>query len=98
MPSDAPAVQRCELRAVTDLLAALDEYLLDHLVVDDARTFVLYRDAILDVTVRDGDLSTARTVIVRTQGFSRRVRDPEPAAVLAAFCEELMPATDTDRR
>lgn len=98
MPSDEPVVTQWEVDGALDLLAAFDAQLLDHLVVDDARTIVLYRDAILDVSVGEGDLSTARAVTVTLQGFSRRVRDPEPDAVLAAFCEEVVATTDTDRR
>lgn len=36
MSGDAPLVQRCELRAATDVCAALAALQLDHLAVDDA--------------------------------------------------------------
>lgn len=41
--------QCCELRVEADLLAALDNLVIEHLDVDAYRTFVLYHEAVLDL-------------------------------------------------
>lgn len=64
MPSGAPAATRCELRADADLLAALDEHLIEHLDGDASRTSVCYRMAVLDLRVTGGRLP--RPVRVRS--------------------------------
>lgn len=98
MPSAEYSSQRCELRGAGDLLAALDEQLIEHLTVDDARTFVCYREAVLDLRVTEGTLAAARVFTVASQGFAYSVRDPDPGAVITALCRELVAATDTNRR
>lgn len=90
--------QRCELRAATDLLAALDEHLIEHLDVDASRTFVCYRKAVLDLRVVEGTLAAAREFTVASQGFAWHVNKPDPDAVIDTFCRELVAATDTARR
>ncbi len=95
MPCAEHAAQRCELRVAADLLATLDERLIEHLTVDASRTFVCYREAVLDLTVRDGDLSAARVFTVGVQGFAYRATDPDPAAVITAFCRDLVAAIET---
>lgn len=97
MPCAEHTSQRCELRVAADLLATLDERLIEHLAVDASRTFVLYREAILDLTVRDGDLSAARVFTVDVQGFAARVTDPNPTAVISDFCHDIVAAIDTVR-
>ncbi|WP_248905010.1 hypothetical protein [Halocatena marina] len=90
--------QRCELHAAADLLATLDERLIEHLTVDDSRTFVLYNEAILDLTVSDGDLCAARSFTIGLQGFAQRVSDPDPESVITALCRDLTASIDTKQR
>lgn len=97
MPSAEQCSQRCELRATGNLLAALNEQLIEHLPVDDARTFVCYREAVIDLRVTEGTLAAARAFTVASQGFAYSVRDPDPGAVITALCREIVAATDTDR-
>lgn len=96
MPNTEPVTQRCELRTDADLLAALDECRLEHLDVDAYRTFVCYREAVLDLRVVTGTLAAARACTVASQGFAWHVSEPDPTAVIGAFCRELVAATDTD--
>lgn len=98
MPSAENASQRCDLQADADLLAALDELVIEHLDVDAYRTFVLYREAVLDLRVVEGTLAAARTFTVASQGFAWHVSNPDPDAVITAFCRELVAATDTSCR
>lgn len=70
MPSDESISQQCELRTDADLLTALDTRGLEHLDVDDHRTFVLYREAVLDLQVTEGTLTAARTFTVTSRGFA----------------------------
>lgn len=79
MPSDEQPAQHCELQADADLLATLDTQCLEHLDVDDYRTFVLYRDAVLDLRVTEGTLPAAQSVTVASQGFAWHVSEPDPA-------------------
>lgn len=95
IPSAEDASQRCALRAEADLLAALEEWGIEHLDVDDVRTFVLYHEAVLDLRVDEGTLS-AQAVTVTSQGFAHWVKDPDPAGVIADFCTGLVAASDTD--
>lgn len=78
-----------------DLLATLDTRGLDHLNVDDHRTVVCSREAVLDCRVTDGTLTAARAFTVASQGIAHWVREPDPAAVHAAFYRELVAAIDT---
>lgn len=98
MPSVEDSSQRCELREAADLLVALDEQLIEHLPVDEARTFVCYREAVIDLRVTEGTLAAARAFTVASKGFAYSVRDPNPVAVIAALCRELVAAIATDRR
>lgn len=98
MPSAEDASQRCELRADVDLLAVLDDLLIEHLDVDAYQTFVLYREAVLDLRVVEGTLAAARACTVASQGCAWHVSDPNPIAVIDAFCRELVAATDTSCR
>lgn len=95
MASDEPAAQRCELRTSANLLAALDECNLEHLDVDEYRTFVLYREAVLDLRVKEGRLTAASAFRITSQGFSYRVNDPDPETAITEFCRDLVAATDT---
>ena len=95
MASDEPAAQRCELRTAPNVLTALDECDLEHLDVDEYRTFVLYRKAVLDLQVSEGRLTAASEFTVTSQGFSYRVNDPDPETTITEFCRELVAATDS---
>lgn len=97
MPNAEEASQRYELRADADVLAALDELVIEHLDVNAYRTFVCYREAVLDLRVVKGTLAAARAFTVASQGFAWHVSDPDPDAVITAFCRELVAATDTAR-
>ncbi|MFC6964526.1 hypothetical protein [Halocatena marina] len=92
-----PVSQRCELPTAADLLTALEKRGFEYLDVDDHRTFVLYSEAVLDLQVTEGTLTAARTCTVTSQGFALWVNDPDPDAVVADFCTELVAAADTDR-
>jgi hypothetical protein len=83
-PADPPSRQ-WEFGAPIDLEHVLDEHRIEHLAVDEQRTFVLYSDAILNLVVTDGTLSTARAVTVECWEFSRQTVDSDPEAVLTAF-------------
>jgi hypothetical protein len=83
VPPDDPPSCLQEFGAPIDLERVLDE--LEHLAVDEQRTFMLYRDAILNLVVTDGTLSAARAIIVECWEFSRRTVDSDPDAVLTAF-------------
>lgn len=93
-----PSSQRCEVDGPADLLAALDERCIEHLDVDAYRTFVLYREAVLDLRVVEGTLAAARVFIVASQGFAWHVSNPDPTAVIADFCTALVATTDTTRQ
>lgn len=98
MPSAEDASQHCDLRTEADLLTLLDDLLIEHLDVDGYRTFVLYREAVLDLRVVEGPLAAARAFTVASQGFVWHVSDPDPNAVIADFCTDLVAATDTGCR
>jgi hypothetical protein len=83
-PDDPPSRQ-WEFGASVDLERVLDEHRIEHLPVDKQRTFVLYREAILNLVVIDGTLSAARAGAVECWEFSQRTVDPDPDAVLTAF-------------
>jgi hypothetical protein len=87
VPPDDPPARQWKFGASVDLECVLDEHRIEHLPVDEQRTFVLYRAAILNLVVTDGTLSTARAVTVECWEFSRQTVDPEPEAVLTAFGE-----------
>lgn len=59
MSGDALLVQLCELRAATDVCAALAVLQLDHLAVDDARVVVLFWEAVLNRRGETGMLTAA---------------------------------------
>lgn len=96
MLSDDPPSRHYELDDVADLEWALDERGIEHLDVNTSRTFVLYREAILNLIVTDGVLSAARAVTIECWEVSPRATDPGPEAVLAALCDEVVAASDTD--
>ena len=85
MPPDNPPSRQREFGTPIDLEQVLDEHRIEHLPVDEQRTFVLYRNAILNLVVTDGRLSAARTGTVECWEFSRQTVDPDPEAVLTAF-------------
>jgi hypothetical protein len=89
-----PSSQRCEVDGPVDLLAILDERCIEHLDVDASRTFVLFREAVLDLRAVEGTLAAARAVTVTSQGVAWHVSDPDPDAVIEAFYRELVAATD----
>jgi hypothetical protein len=91
-----PSSQRCEVDEPTDLLAVLDERCIEHLDVDAYRTFVCYREAVLDLRAVEGTLTAAQAVTVASQGVAWHVSEPDPAAVIAEFCTELVAATETN--
>lgn len=88
--------QRCEIDGPANLLTALDERRIEHLDVDAYRTFVCYREAVLDLRVVEGTLAAAQAVTVATQGFAWHVSKPDPVGVIADFCTALVAATETD--
>lgn len=89
MLSDDPPARHWEWVEVTDLEYVLDQRGIEHLDVNESRTFVLYRKAILNLVVTDGELAAAHAVIVECWEVSQRSTDPAPEEVLTAFCEEV---------
>ena len=85
MPPDDPPSRQWKFGTPIDLEKVLDEHRIEHLAVYEQRTFVLYRNAILNLVVIDGRLSIARAGIVECWAFSRRTVDPDPEAVLTTF-------------
>lgn len=83
MPPDDPSSHQWAFSTPVDLERVLDEHRIEHLPVNEQRTFVLYSDAILNLVVTDGTLSAARAGIVECWECSRQTVDP--GAMLTAF-------------
>jgi hypothetical protein len=95
MPTDEQPSQRCELHEVADLLAALNQPLIEHLPVDEHRTFVIYDDAVLELRATEGTLAAIRAFTVECVDVAHSVSDPDPDGVITALCETVVTATDT---
>lgn len=98
MTADDEPVQHCQLAAEADLLAALDATAIEHLEVDESRTGIIYQSAILTLTVTDGQMSEAREFDVELLDPPVREPDRDLDDLLTAFLDELVMATDTERR
>lgn len=98
MPSEDSPSRHCELDGQADLRGELDERGIEHLTVNEARTFVLYREAILNLRVTDGTLSGAHSFVVECWDAPRSTTAPAPEAILAALCDEVGVASDTANR
>lgn len=57
MPTDEQPSRRWKLRSTADLLAAPDHPLIEHLPVNEYRTFVMYDDAVLELRATEGTLA-----------------------------------------
>jgi hypothetical protein len=87
--------QRCELGEAADLLTALDAPMIEHLPVDEHRTFVIYDDAVLELRATDGTLTATRAFTIECVDVAHYVTDPDPEGVVTAVCETVVAATDT---
>lgn len=94
MMSDDPPARHWTWDEVTDLEHVLDQRGIEHLDVNESRTFVLYRNAILNLVVTDGELAAARAVTVECWEASQRSTDPGPEEVLTVFCEKVRATPD----
>lgn len=59
---------------------------------------MIYRSAILTLTVTDGQLRTARGFDVELWDPPTHEPDRDPDDLLTAFLDEVVAATDTERR
>lgn len=95
MSTDERPSQQCALYEGADLLAALDAPMIEHLPVDEHRTFVIYDDAVLELRATEGTLTATRAFTVECVDVAHYVSDPQPERVVTALCETVVAATDT---
>ena len=91
-------VEHCTLSEPVDLRAALDAAAIEYLDVDEHRTVVIYRQAIMMVIATDGQASATRSFDVEL--WEEPVHDPNrgPEDLLAAFLDDLLATADATRR
>ncbi|NKE36531.1 hypothetical protein GWG54_12000 [Natronococcus sp. JC468] len=94
MYDETPA-RTYNLPSPVDLQAMLASLGIDHLVVDPMRLFVIFRSAVLDLTVRQGDLEAADVVTLAVLDGPPRSMETG-VALRKRLLEQLAPSTGTD--
>jgi len=91
MTSEDGPVQRCTLNEPVDLRVALDEAAIEYLDVDDDKTIVIYRSAVLIVRATEGHATNATAFAVELWEPPADDFEYEPDDLLATFIDELIP-------
>lgn len=83
------------LTSPVDFRAALDLLGFDHLIVDAERMLVIFRNAVLNIEMDEGDLKTAEQVSIEV--LDALPQSAETGSILMErFLEHLETATGTD--
>lgn len=97
MTDDGEPVQQCTLNTAVDIPNALEAAAIEYLDVDEYRTIVIYQSAILMVTATEGQATAAEAFDVEFWKEPPDDPSPDPEALVTAFIDELLAATDTRR-
>ncbi|WP_306061128.1 hypothetical protein [Natronococcus wangiae] len=84
-----------QLTSPIDFRAALDLLGSDHLIVDATRMFIIFRNAVLDIKVKEGDLKTAELIAIEVLDSPPRSAEGG-ITLLERFLENLEATTGTD--
>ncbi|ELY55811.1 hypothetical protein [Natronococcus jeotgali] len=94
MHDETPA-RTYHLPSPVDLQTALGSLGIDHLIVEPMRLFVIFRSAVLDLRVRQGDLEAADVVALAVLDGPPRSMETG-VALRKQLLEQLAPSTGTD--
>lgn len=72
-----------------DLLASFEYLGIDAPTVDETRAFVVYRSAVLELNVTEGELSNAAAIAVEVWDFGELPSETEPSDLLTDFVTEI---------
>jgi hypothetical protein len=98
MPGEDEPMKHCTLVEPANLWTALEAAAIEYLDVDEHRTIVIYRQAILMVIATEGQATAARAFDVELWKGSPNDPDRDPDSLLATFTDELVATTETTRR
>jgi len=90
MTSEDELVQHCTLDEPADLRVALDEAAIEYLDVDDDKTVVIYRSAVLIVKATDGHATNATAFTVELWEPPANNFEYEPDDLLTTFISKLI--------
>ncbi|MBV0926352.1 hypothetical protein KTS45_19270 [Halomicroarcula limicola] len=93
MTADEMPMQHCTLPEPIDIKDTLERVGIEHLDVDEERTVVIYQQAILKVIATDGRITATQELDVELWEAAPG-STPDPDAVLTAFTDELVTATN----
>lgn len=88
MTEDLPSLTH-DFSTPVDLLATFEYLDIEAPTVDETRTFVVYRSAVLELNVTEGDLSNATAIVVEVWDFGELPPETEPADLLTDFVTEI---------
>lgn len=91
MTSEDEPVQHRTLNEPADLRTKLDEAAIEYLEVDDAKTIVIYRSAVLVVKATNGRVTNATAFTVELWEPPADNFEYEPDDLLTSFVDELIP-------
>ncbi|WP_312622035.1 hypothetical protein [Haloarcula sp. 1CSR25-25] len=97
MTSEDEPVQHCTLDEPADLRAALEEAAIEFLDVDDDKTVVIYRSAVLIVRATEGHATNATAFTVELWEPPADDFEYEPDELLTTFIDELIPPFERPR-
>jgi len=98
MTSEDEPVQRYTVNEPADLRAALDNTAIEYLDVDDKKTIVIYRSAVLVLTATDGHATNATAFTVELWEPPADNFEYEPDDLLTSFFDKLIPPKNESRR
>ena len=91
MTSEDEPIQHCTLIESANLRTRLDEAAIEYLEVDDAKTVVIYRSAVLVVKATDGHITKVTAFTVELWEPPADDFEYEPDDLLNSFVDELIP-------
>jgi hypothetical protein len=86
-------IRRRRLSERADLTAALDAAAIEHIEVNEQRTVVIYRNAILRLLVTEGQLTAARTFAIELWERPDD-SDGDPTRLLTSFVDDVLAVLD----
>jgi len=98
MTSEDEPVQHCTVNEPADLRAALDDTAIEYLDVDDEKTIVIYRSAVLVLTATDGHATNATAFTVELWEPPADNFEYESDDLLTSFVDELIPPNKESQR